>query len=246
MAAVSAHSWPMRRKVPNPLDCWRSRSTWLTASSTVPMTAKPEALRASTIDLVVGGVRGQGQGGHPLEVVDPLVEPELDIGDGLLLGVGDVHGPDQPPLAAVDGGPELGRPLLHDVPVQAEHVEAPGRGGPDGEQAAAEAAGGPGSGRRHLGGHGHLGEGALVGPELQAGLDAGGTSRSPWSPAPRRPAGARMASSDSSIMSRWRTGSIPIMKASEGRAPGPTPIISRPRVRWSRRTSRSASMKGWW
>ena len=29
-----------------------------------------------------------------------------------------------------------------------------------------------------------------------------------------------MASSDSSIMSRWRAGSMPIMKASEGRAPG--------------------------
>ena len=55
-----------------------------------------------------------------------------------------------------------------------------------------------------------------------------------------------MASRDSSIMSRCLAGSIPIMKASEGRAPGPTPNITRPRVRWSSSTMRSASMKGWW
>ena len=53
-----------------------------------------------------------------------------------------------------------------------------------------------------------------------------------------------MASRDSSIMSRCLAGSMPIMKASEGRAPGPTPTMSRPRVRWSSRTRRSASMNG--
>ena len=57
---------------------------------------------------------------------------------------------------------------------------------------------------------------------------------------------SRIASSASSIMSRWLAGSMPIMKASEGSAPGPTPIMRRPRVRWSSRTMRSASMKGWW
>ena len=62
------------------------------------------------------------------------------------------------------------------------------------------------------------------------------------SPASRR----RIASSDSSIMSRCRAGSMPIMKASEGSAPGPTPNITRPRVRWSSSTMRSASMNGWW
>ena len=56
----------------------------------------------------------------------------------------------------------------------------------------------------------------------------------------------RMASSDSSIISRCRAGSMPIMKASEGSAPGPTPNMIRPRVRWSRSTRRSASMNGWW
>jgi hypothetical protein len=55
--------------------------------------------------------------------------------------------------------------------VGAQHVEATGRGGPDGQQAAAELAGGPGPGRGDLGGHGHLGEGALEGQHLQAGLD---------------------------------------------------------------------------
>lgn len=34
----------------------------------------------------------------------------------------------------------------------------------------------------------------------------------------------------SSIMSRWRSTSMPIMNASEGSAPGPTPNITRPRV----------------
>jgi hypothetical protein len=50
---------------------------------------------------------------------------------------------------------------------------------------------------------------------------------------------------DSSIMSRCFAGSMPIMKASDGSAPGPTPIMRRPRVRWSNSTSRSASMNGW-
>ena len=34
----------------------------------------------------------------------------------------------------------------------------------------------------------------------------------------------------SSIMSRWRATGMPIMKASDGRAPGPTPNMTRPRV----------------
>ena len=55
-----------------------------------------------------------------------------------------------------------------------------------------------------------------------------------------------MASRDSSIMSRWFMGSMPIMKASDGSAPGPTPNITRPRVRWSSNTMRSARMNGWW
>ena len=43
-----------------------------------------------------------------------------------------------------------------------------------------------------------------------------------------------------------RATSMPIMKASDGSAPGPTPNITRPRVRWSSRTMRSASISGWW
>jgi hypothetical protein len=43
---------------------------------------------------------------------------------------------------------------------------------------------------------------------------------------PRR-SGMR-TSSASSIMSRWRRGSMPIMKASEGSEPGPTPNMKRP------------------
>ena len=39
---------------------------------------------------------------------------------------------------------------------------------------------------------------------------------------------------------------MPSMKASDGSAPGPTPNMARPSVRWSSSTIRSASMKGWW
>ena len=88
------------------------------------------------------------------------------------LGVpADVHRPDQAPLGAVRRGAELFRPLLHDVPVGAEHVEPASRGGSDGQQAAAELSGCPGTGRRDLGRHRHLGERPLVGQELQTGLD---------------------------------------------------------------------------
>ena len=90
-------------------------------------------------------VRGERQGGDPLEVVDPLLEPEGDVGHRLLLGVGDVHGADQAPVVAVDGGGELGRPLLHDVPVRAQHVEAAGGGGADGQQAGSRSARRPGA-----------------------------------------------------------------------------------------------------
>jgi hypothetical protein len=39
---------------------------------------------------------------------------------------------------------------------------------------------------------------------------------------------------------------MPIMYASDGNAPGPVPNITRPRVRWSRSTQRSATISGWW
>ena len=110
MAAVSAHSWPMRRKVPNPpglgLQALDLRD------GVVDRADDGEARGVERVDqrLEVLGVGRQRQRGHPLEVVDPLLEPEGDVGDGLLLGVGDVHGPDQAPLVAVDRGGELRRP----------------------------------------------------------------------------------------------------------------------------------------
>ena len=67
---------------------------------------------------------GEGQGRHPLEVVDPLGQAVVDVGPGLLLGGRHVHGPDQPPRRPVGGGAELRRSLLDDLPVLAEHVEA--------------------------------------------------------------------------------------------------------------------------
>ena len=55
-----------------------------------------------------------------------------------------------------------------------------------------------------------------------------------------------MTSAASIIMSRWRSGSIPIMKASDGSWPGPMPSIARPMVMWSSCMMRSASTYGWW
>ena len=59
-----------------------------------------------------------------LEVAEPVLDAELDVAVGLLAGLGDVERADQPPLRPVDGGAEGLRPLLHDVPVVGERVEA--------------------------------------------------------------------------------------------------------------------------
>ena len=42
---------------------------------------------------------------------------------------------------------------------------------------------------------------------------------------------------------RW---SMQNMFASDAKAPGPTPSITRPLVRWSSNTIRLATIKGWW
>ena len=55
-----------------------------------------------------------------------------------------------------------------------------------------------------------------------------------------------MASIDSAMRRRCTGGSMPIISASVGSDPGPTPNIARPRVRWSSSTMRSATMRGWW
>ncbi len=123
--------------------------------------------------LEILGVGCERERGHSLEIVDPFAEPEGDVGHGLFFGVRDMHRADESPCVAVHRGAELGGALLHHVPVRAQHVEAPGGGGADGEQAAAETAGRPRARRRHLRGHRHLGEGTLVRAQLQAGLGQG-------------------------------------------------------------------------
>ena len=45
------------------------------------------------------------------------------------------------------------------------------------------------------------------------------------------------------MRSRWSAGSMPSMNASLGSAPGPTPSMTRPWVRWSSSTMRWAVMK---
>ena len=101
-----------------------------------------------------------------------------------------------------------------------------------------------GPGRGDLRGHGHLGVGPLVGTQLQPRLDQ---------PEPVRLHGHGLAGQQAQDRLEallhhvaLPAGSMPIMNASEGRAPGPTPIMTRPRVRWSSSTMRSASMNGWW
>jgi len=54
-----------------------------------------------------------------------------------------------------------------------------------------------------------------------------------------------ITSSASSIMSRCFSGLMPIMTASDGSEPGPTPSMTRPRVMWSSWLMRSASISGW-
>ena len=46
------------------------------------------------------------------------------------------------------------------------------------------------------------------------------------------------------LKERWRRGSMPSMKASDGSCPGPTPSMARPIVRWSSCMIRSARMYG--
>ncbi len=97
-------------------------------------------------------------------------EAELHVLVGLLLGVSDVHGADQAPLPPVDDGAELGGSFLHHRPVRAEDVEATLVGGADRQQCGAVLAGQPGTGRRHLGGHGDLEAGIGVGTQLETGV----------------------------------------------------------------------------
>ena len=116
-------------------------------------------------------VRRDRKGGHPLEVVDPLLEAERDVGDRLLLGVGDVHRPDEAPLVAVDRRAELLGPLLHHLPVRTEHVEPALPSWPRVERRLQpKRPARRGAGGRDLGRHADLGEGALVGEQLQACL----------------------------------------------------------------------------
>ena len=57
------------------------------------------------------------------EVVDPLAEPEPHVLLCLLYGLRNVHRAHQSPLVAIDVGPELGGPFLHDAEVLTERVE---------------------------------------------------------------------------------------------------------------------------
>ncbi len=62
----------------------------------------------------------------------------------------------------------------------------------------------------------------------------------------RSPANSRLITPiASSCRSLWVIGSMPSMWASEGRAPGPVPKITRPRLIWSSCTMRCATLKGW-
>jgi hypothetical protein len=111
------------------------------------------------------------EGGHLLEVAEPLLDAVLDVAVGLLARLGDVHEPDEAPLRAIDRGAEGLRALLHHVPVVGQRVEARlGQRGADREQADAVApgqarAGGRGDGgHRHV--HGRLGVRAQVQPRV--------------------------------------------------------------------------------
>ncbi len=61
------------------------------------------------------------------------------------------------------------------------------------------------------------------------------------------PRSSRMTMSRfSSSSTRVSVGFSPIIAESVGSEPGPTPSITRPRVRWSSSTMRSATQSGLW
>ena len=108
------------------------------------------------------------EGGHGLEVVEPVRHAVFHVAVGLVHGLGAVHHAHQAPLVAVDLGLVVGGLRFHHVPVQGQGVEAGGGGGADGQQAATVAAGQLGAGGRGHRRDGHVEQRVAVGPQVQA------------------------------------------------------------------------------
>src|SRR5438270_2987960 len=106
------------------------------------------------------------ESGHPAEVVDPQLDAVAHLLARLLLRGRQVHRADKAPRIAIDAGIELRGPLLHDLPVLSEHVEALHDGGAERQQTAPEASGGarPGGGDRRR--HRHVEVRLRVGAQL--------------------------------------------------------------------------------
>ena len=199
-----------------------SRSIWATASSGVPMTAKPDAFMASASSSASSVVGRQRQGGHPPEVVDPV---------GSRPNSTSLRRPAPRSRRCASGRPAASRRRSTVVPNSAarssmtsqwspstskppslvapidssEQPNRPAARGPAGETWAATATSKCGS---------------VYGPQLEPGV----AQREPVGLAGDRlvaASRARIASSASSIISRCLATSMPIMKASDGSAPGP-------------------------
>ena len=122
------------------------------------------------LDGIAAGVdRRHRQVGDLPEVVEPLLQAEAHVGDGLVLGRGDVHRSDQAPGGAVHGLAVLLGQVLGDRPVGSQRVEPAGRRRPQRQQADPVATGRPRPGRRDLAGHRHLDVRPRIGRHLQPG-----------------------------------------------------------------------------
>ena len=98
-------------------------------------------------DLGIIGVGADREHHHVPEVVDPGGQAVLHVFERLFSGLGDVHWPHQAPVGPVGDVAVLGGPFGPELVVLAEHVEAAGAGGSEGEEPGTESAGRPGSGR---------------------------------------------------------------------------------------------------
>ena len=127
------------------------------------------AAGVDSVDHLVDGLgaRAERRGQHLVEVVEEGPDAEGHVLARLLLGVGDVHRPDEAPLAPVDRGVELASALLHDAPVVGEDVEALLHRGADREQAEAEAARRARARRRDRRGDGDVEARVRVGAQLE-------------------------------------------------------------------------------
>ena len=69
-------------------------------------------------------LRGEGQGHHVLEVIDPVINAVLDLFEGLFAGGRDMHRPDQAPGGPINRVTVFLGLVVPDLPVVAQNGKA--------------------------------------------------------------------------------------------------------------------------